>query len=102
MSNKRPIYRKWIDPDGEYYENFLMIDPSGLMLQISFEHEQYMGEKVLIYQTSPMNPLDEQVFAKYKEVCLKRDWDAAKRKAIKYIKGEMLSNFKRTLRKYSS
>lgn len=86
--NKRPIYRQWDNPEDDT-DNYLMIHPSGLMLQITFEKDFY-GDKITVYQTSPMNPLSEKIFAKHKERCLKSDWDNAVRKAVAYAKGTML------------
>lgn len=87
---ERTKYRKWIDPDGQFEENYLMIHPSGLMLQISFEIDSIYGEKCLIYQTKPMNPLNEKVFLKYKEICSKADWVKAQKKAEGYLKAHRL------------
>lgn len=87
---QRTKYRTWIDPDGPWEENYLMIHPSGLMLQISFSNDSFFGEKCMIYQTKPMNPLNEKVFLKHKDACLKVDWVAAQKKAQALLKSERL------------
>ena len=87
---ERTKYRKWIDPDGQFEENYLMVHPSGLMLQISFEVDGYMGEKCLIYQTKPLNPLNEKIFLKHKETCSKADWVKAQKRAQAYLKAQRL------------
>ena len=86
---QRTKYRKWYDPDGEFEMNYLMIHPNGLMLQISFTDDLY-GEKCMVYQTKPLNPLNEKVFLKHKEVCTKAEWVKAQKRAEDYIKGKRL------------
>jgi hypothetical protein len=90
---KRTIYRKWYNPDKES-ENFLLIDPSGLMLQISIEAD-YLGEKVEIYQTKPMNPMNEQIFIKHKEACTKGQFEKAQSKALSILDGTRLKSMLR-------
>lgn len=87
--SERAKYRKWYNPDGEFNENYLMVHPRGLMLQISFAKDIY-GEKVLIYQTKPLNPFKIEVFLQHKEVCSKADWVKAQKKAENYIKAKRL------------
>lgn len=76
---KRNIYRKWYNPD-EDSENFLLIYPNGLMLQISFEEDKY-GTKSTVYLTTPANRLNPDVFVKHKDVCSADEFNRARRKA---------------------
>jgi hypothetical protein len=92
---KRQIYRKWFDPDGEYQENYLVIYPNGRMIQLSFSKDAFFSHKAVVLQTSPTNPLSPEVFKKYKEVCLKVDYDNACRKAINLVKGQLILNSRR-------
>lgn len=85
MAKSRNIYRKWIDPEGEFEENYMKISPNGLMLQISFGKDLIYGEKTLVYQTSPQNPINSNTFKKHKEVCSKTEWDKARKRVKNFI-----------------
>ncbi len=83
-SKKRSVYRTWTNYDDNSI-NYLLISPSGSMRQITFTKDIY-GEKVKVYQTSPLNPLDPATFIKCKKVCTQADWLKAQKKAIALIK----------------
>lgn len=80
----RNRYRTW-DYGGE--EHFLRISPKGIMLEIVFKQDGLRGDLLQIYQTWPLNPLNPESLAKSKEVCSKKDFEAAQKRAIKMIKG---------------
>ena len=87
---KRPVYRKWFNPD-DNSQHYLTIHPSGIMLEISFEKDGHYGQKVVIYQTSPLNPMNPDVFKKYKEVCGKPELEQVQRKVIQLTKGALIN-----------
>lgn len=89
---KKTAYRTWYDPE-ERTDNFLRILPNGAMLQLSF-HKNLYGDKVEVYQSSPVNPLDHKVFLKHKDVCLKSKWISAQKHATSLIKGIQLPSGK--------
>ena len=80
MAN-RPIYRKWYDPEGEFDQNYMMIHPNGRALQISSAKDGIYGEKMVVYQTSNLNPLNMEVFGKHKDVCSNKE--------MEYIRGTL-------------
>lgn len=83
--SKRVVYRKWTN-DGECY--FLAIYPNGRMTEISVEKEPGLGYKATIYNSLPSNPMNPSLIKKYKDVCLKFEFDNAKRRVIAMAKGE--------------
>lgn len=84
---KNAKYRRWQNIRGD--QHYLMIHPKGICLQISFETDTD-GTHVKIFQTEPGEPMDDAVLAKYKEVCRKSDWEAARRQASLYLRGDMI------------
>lgn len=60
------------------------------MLQISFSDDEH-GQKVEVYQTSPKNRLNPDVFVKNKEKCTKGEWEKARKKVIELVKGDTMN-----------
>ncbi|MEM1339846.1 MAG: hypothetical protein AAGF96_18945 [Bacteroidota bacterium] len=80
--SSRNIYRKWYDYNQDN-ECFLKIRPDGTVLEIQFTREPIYGEKVVVFNTYPTNPLDPLVFKKHKEVCSKAEWQKAVKRVVK-------------------
>lgn len=86
MTRSKPIYRKWLDPDSDFLENFLKMQPDGQMLQISFAKDD-CGEQARIFLSSHNNTFNQDVFEHNKQVCSKEDWTKAQNKAEMLVKG---------------
>jgi hypothetical protein len=88
----RNIYRKWYDPE-EWAENFLLIYPTGLMLQISFEKERDdYGENAVIYQTNRSNRVGPEMFIKHKKASTKKEFEEARKRAMHLLTGKPMTS----------
>lgn len=86
MARAKPIHRKWFDPDSEFLENFLKMQPDGQMLQISFAKDDF-GEQARIFLSSHNNTFNQDVFERNKQECSVEDWSKAQNKAAMLVKG---------------
>lgn len=77
MASRRK-YRKWLDPAGHYPENYLLIEPNGTMLQVSFI-DDLVGVGAMVYRST--HKISPQLLLKYKEVCSKAEFKKALAKA---------------------
>lgn len=86
MTKSRSIFRKWLDPNNEFIDNFIKIQPDGEMLQIYFAKDK-LGEKVRVHLTSPKNNHNQEVFERHKQVCSKEEWEKAQERAKLLVRG---------------
>lgn len=80
------MYRKWDNPEGEYNAHYLRIEPSGAMREIAFGTDRIGARKASVLSVGPLNPINDQVFKKHKEVCSRAEWDKAVKAVIDLMK----------------
>lgn len=81
----KPLYKTWIDPDGDFPINFIKINPDGTILQLSFSQDKY-GDQVRVCKSSVNNFYVQGVFSSHKQTCSKTRWMKAEKQARLLIK----------------